>query len=500
MNLSFKIRYSYRPFLCCFYLLFINCLHAQTRSFGKGAEQSNGLKAGAAAIKITPPVGSIMGMSYGLTVSEGVHDDIYAEALVLEQGDVKSAFITFDFVSLPYTFVERTKKLIAERAGIPGKNIIMIAKHSHAGPQMNPLFWDAVGGLPKQKSEEYVKKLPAMIAEGVQLAKSRIQPVHVFVGTIKENTVNFNRRYLLKDGSVQMNPERMNPDIVRAVGPVDPDVSIVLFKSLDSKPVAIIVNYALHVAVVGGNRFSADFPGTISALLAKVYGEEMVTIYTNGTSGNINHVDVTRKNQLSGYEESERIGTILAGDVMKAIPSLQPIDVNSIQIRTETVELPIQAVQPDKVKWAQEVISRFGKPSPPPFFDIVRAWKILDLAALKGGVQSRITTTIPLTKDGKALESEVQVLALGNKLALVGFPGDAFVELGLGIKLNSPFPFTIVNEQSGNGTLSYVPNSKAFPEGAYEVISARFAPGGGELLVDAAIRILINIFPHTQIK
>jgi hypothetical protein len=68
------------------------------------------------------------------------------------------------------------------------------------------------------------------------------------------------------------------------------------------------------------------------------------------------------------------------------------------------------------------------------------------------------------------------VLTLGDELALVGFPGDAFDELGLNIKLNSPFPFTIVNEQSGNGTLSYVPNRKAFPEGAYEVIARVLRP------------------------
>lgn len=40
---------------------------------------------------------------------------------------------------------------------------------------------------------------------------------------------------------------------------------------------------------------------------------------------------------------------------------------------------------------------------------------------------------------------------------------------------------------------SYVPNRKAFPEGAYEVISAGFAPGGAEMLVDAAVRLLLEM-------
>jgi hypothetical protein len=37
-----------------------------------------------------------------------------------------------------------------------------------------------------------------------------------------------------------------------------------------------------------------------------------------------------------------------------------------------------------------------------------------------------------------------------------------------------------------------VPNRRAYPEGAYEVISSRVAAGGGEMLVDAAVRMLIE--------
>jgi hypothetical protein len=62
------------------------------------------------------------------------------------------------------------------------------------------------------------------------------------------------------------------------------------------------------------------------------------------------------------------------------------------------------------------------------------------------------------------------------------------------VKQNSPYRMTVVSEQSGSGAISYVPNRKAFPEGAYEVISARFEPGGGELLADAAVRLLIDMY------
>ena len=51
-----------------------------------------------------------------------------------------------------------------------------------------------------------------------------------------------------------------------------------------------------------------------------------------------------------------------------------------------------------------------------------------------------------------------------------------------------------MSEQSGSGAISYVPNRKTFPEGAYEVTSTRFLPGGGEMLTDAAIQLLIDVY------
>ena len=486
--------------LCLFTILSFSIVRLSAQSVSPVSETiyNTIFRAGAASTKITPPVGCIMGNSYGITISEGVHDELFARTLVFERSGEKAAFIALDLISIPYVIAVETRKLIAQRTGIPVTSIIMTATHAHAGPQMNPLFWKAVGGLPAQKSKEYLRDLPEMISRSVELAQSRLQAVNVSVGTIRENTINFNRRFLMKDGSFRMNPGKGNPNSIRPVGPVDPDVSVVYFETFESKPLAILVNFALHPAIVGGNRFSADFPAVIAELLANVKGDDMVTIYTNGTSGNINNIDVNWPGQPEGYEELTRIGTILAADVLKALPTLHPIEVNSLKVHTQSVELPVPPVQPRDIKWAEEVMAKYGKPDSPPFDDIVKAWRIIDLNELKGGDKTRFesTTTVPLTDDGGELKSEVQAIVLGNELALVGFPGDAFVELGLAIKQNSPFPYTIVNEQSGNGTLSYVPNRKAITEGGYEGESARFSPGGGEILVDAVTRILIDLFPY----
>ncbi len=253
----------------------------------------------------------------------------------------------------------------------------------------------------------------------------------------------------MKDGSFRMNPGRLNPNVVRSAGPVDPDVSVVYIESTDLKPVALLVNFALHPAIVTGNRISADFPAVVSDLLAKVMGEEMITVYTNGTSGNINHVDVNWRKQPDGFSESVRIGTIIAADVLKALSSLQRIDVNDLRVTSRVVELPVPPVKTGEIEWARNVINRYGKPDAPSFNDVVKAWRLIDLEVLKGGEEARhmATTTVPLKDDGSALLSEVQVIKLGNELALVGFPGDALVELGLAIKQNSPslLPLSVNN-------------------------------------------------------
>lgn len=461
--------------------------------------QTGEFKLGAAKTEMTPPKGSIIGDSYGIRVSEGVHDELYIKTLVFEQAGQRVAFITLDVISLPHLLVMKSRALIHKQTGIAVNNIILNATHLHAGPQMNPLFWDVVGGSAKLKSQEFTLKLPELILESVKSAISKIQPVHVSIGNVQETSISFNRRFLMKDGTFKTNPGKLNPNIVRPAGPIDPSLSMVYFESLDKKPVAILVNFALHVAVVGGNNFSSDFPGVMSDLIGKVKGEEVVTVFTNGTSGNINHIDVSNSNQLSGFDESQRIGTILADRVLNALNSLRPIPITSLKATIQAVNLPVfKVVEKLEMIWAKDVISKFGKPKGSGFADVVSAWRILDLVKYQGGLDTRhnSTTTVPLTVDGSALESEVSVIAFGDQMALVGFPGDAFVELGLGIKLNSPFPFTIVSEQSGNGTISYMPNKKAFPEGQYEVNSVRYSSGGGESLVDAALEALISIFYH----
>ena len=84
---------------------------------------------------------------------------------------------------------------------------------------------------------------------------------------------------------------------------------------------------------------------------------------------------------------------------------------------------------------------------------------------------------------------EVQAFRLDDDTIVVGLPGEVFVELGLAIKQASPFRNTLVVELCNND-IGYVPTKKAFVEGSYEVVNSRVQSGGGEMLVEAAARLL----------
>ncbi len=83
----------------------------------------------------------------------------------------------------------------------------------------------------------------------------------------------------------------------------------------------------------------------------------------------------------------------------------------------------------------------------------------------------------------------MQAIRIGDDTALVSLPGEIFVELGLAIKKGSPFKNTFVIELA-NDSPAYVPTRQAMEQGGYEANNSLYAPGGGELLVETALKLL----------
>ncbi len=422
---------------------------------------------------------------YSQRLLTAVHDDLHAKAIVIAstgQGNQKVALVACDLVGIPPGVIEEARALIQTSTGIPGTNVMISATHSHTGPLIpsGGSREEAYGAL-LPVARKYRKDLPGKIAEAVRLANAHLVSAKVFFGQGKEDALSFNRRFLMKDGTVGWNAGKLNPNIVKPAGPIDPEVPVVLFESASGQPLATYVNFAMHLDTVGGTEASADYPYTLASILGKVKGPDMVTVFTIGAAGNINHIDVKSAAPQKGNAEAMRLGTVLAGEVIKTYTRLKPVFDSTLQAASRSVPLQPAHLEPGDEERATAFAAKLDGSGQVKFLDTVYAFKVLDTVA----------------RQGKPLDAEVQVIALGDQIAWVGLPGEIFTELGSAIKQASPFPLTIVTELA-HGPVTYIPNEAAFPQGNYEVVSSRAAQGSGEKLVAAANTLLNDLYLPRQ--
>jgi len=430
------------------------------------------LRVGVAKVAITPPTGIPMAGYYSERGAQGVHDELNAKAIVLEMGGKRAGLVVLDLITTPRQLVENTRREIEKTTQLSGGNVMISATHTHTGPVLDP--GNRFGGK-SDLVKDYSAGLPARIAEAVRLAETRLTPARAFAARGHEDSIAFNRRFHMRDGSVGWNPGKRNPKILKAAGPIDPDVPIVYFESTTGKPLATYVNYAVHLDNIGKPQISADMPFTLGSHLASFKGSEMITVWSAGCCGDVNHIDVRWAEPQRGFANAARMGTILAAEVLRSWPNLRPVEPGSLRIAKTIVDLPLPDLKSGDIDAARLIAARVGdsRAARPSFPEMVRAFKVLDVAARQGQPQ----------------HVEVQVVALGKEIAWVSLPGEIFVELGLAIKQDSPYPQTIIAELA-NGAIGYIPARRAYAQGNYEVESARCAEGSGERLVDAAVKLL----------
>ncbi len=457
--------------------LFLERLTGQkTSTSKKSSANAATLTSGVVVVDITPPANYRMSGYFRERLSTGTSNPLCAKAIVLRQGDKSAALVFCDIIGLSHDVSSRVRRQAAKKTGIPAANILIAATHSHTGPlyfgALRKYFHDlavAKHGSDPYEKVDYSSELVTKIVKVITQADSAAKPVWLKAGVAEQQGLSFNRRFHMKNGTVRFNPGVMNPDIVRVAGPIDPEVGVVFFCKADSdSPGAALVNFTLHLDTVGGTKYAADYPFYLEQSLREEYGNQFVLLFGTGTCGDINHIDVTKKERL----KTDFIGQTLAKTVNAKEGSLEVVGEPSLAVRSEIVHVPLQRYGRKKVAWARENIKKVGTRELS-FLEQVEAYKIL-------AIEMRRSGTIGL---------EVQVFRLSSDVAVVGLPGEVFVDLGLAIKRASPFATTLVIELCQDAP-GYIPTKKAFAEGSYETVNSRIAPGGGELMVEAAVRLL----------
>jgi neutral ceramidase len=445
------------------------------------ASAAEPLSAGVTVVDITPPLGYRMAGYYSERRNTGTHDPLLAKAIVLGQGGVKAALVECDIVSMPVEVSTQARAMAEKVTGIPAQHIAVAATHSHTGPLFyGPLakLWSEQAAAKKENdgatSFDYPAFLVKQVAAAIEQAAKSVRPVKLSAGAAEETRLAFNRRFHMKDGTVRFNPGRDNPDVVRPAGPIDPAVNILLFADqATGQSLASVANFALHLDTLGGTEYSADYPVYVQQQLQAAMGHPFVSIFTTGTCGDINHIDIHNNNPLKGISETERIGTTLGETIFAAIPRLVEQQQPSLAVRQKIIDVPAQHFSDSEIAKAKERMGKIGGRDLT-FLEQVETNKMVDVS------QRYATGKVPI---------EVVAIRLSQDAAIVTLPGEVFVELGLAIKQASPFKTTLVVELA-NDCPAYVPTQKAFAEGSYEIVNSRVAAGGGEKMADVAIGLL----------
>ncbi|MBI4622087.1 MAG: hypothetical protein HY736_02560 [Verrucomicrobia bacterium] len=449
-----------------------------------GAAEKPVLRAGAAAVDITPTVlPAPLGNGWTKRLVGRVNDPLWARALVLDDGVTMLAMVVVDSTLIAREIYDDAKRAAEKATGIPRANMLMSATHNHSAPAAMELALN-------QPDEHYPNLLREKLAEAVIAAHRRLEPAKVGVAALDEPSEVFCRRWKVRAGKVppdpfgrttdrvKMNPGPLGTDLLEPAGPIDPQLSIVAAQALDGRPIALFATYSLHyVGGVPANSFSADyFAEFANQVKQRLKGNDRFTAaMANGTSGDINNHDyrkapVKGEKQPAPMQRCREVASKLADRAAQAYGSMKlGTDVKlAVVERTLTVKNRLPGAE--DVAWATRMLGPLNQAT-------------VNQVATIPGVYAYETLKMAEPTFPKTAELKLQAIRIGDA-AIATVPNEAFAQIGLNIRAASPFKPTFTVGLA-NGYHGYLPTPEQHALGGYETWRCRWSP----LEIEASTKI-----------
>ncbi len=411
------------------------------------------LKAGFATAKITPPLGTALSgfgeRDFDPAGAKGVHDDLYARALYLTQGNREALIMGFDLLFFSREESDRFKSAIGNKIGLPPDKILLNTSHTHTGPKVGNWYYTP-------SDPPYLQELEEQSVAAALEAKQSVCEVTLWAGETRTG-VPLSRRKPLADGTVAFAP---NP-----AGPVDDFLPFILLKSRDGSPVCLLFSVACHPSTIKGDELayiiSADFPGAAASEIDRNLGKT-AALFLQGAGGDAKasvigqNLDAWRGGT---WEDVANAGKMIASEIQAACSAgLRKVKPH---LKTTLIEtnLPLAAV-PTRDELMAILESPESKAEDAPIhLRVRRMWAEEQLALLDLGHGLR--TDVPVL---------VQGIQLGRGLRIIGVEGELVAEIGMLIRDFYGSGITFVLGYS-NGAQMYIPTSKMIAQGGYEVES-----------------------------
>ncbi|MCU4742995.1 neutral/alkaline non-lysosomal ceramidase N-terminal domain-containing protein [Natronoglomus mannanivorans] len=421
------------------------------------------LRTGTASVDITP--GDPVEMSgYGAREgrSSGVHDPLFATALVLEDGAVTVALVSVDLLNVSRELTRTVERMLAAD-GVDLDELLLVATHTHAGPYVPARALDISPPLRAETDvSETVAEITEGIVEAVGRAADRIEPATIRVGNAREDGVQQNRRAAGGVGGNVRVPH----------GPVDPDVTALLVET-ESGTETVVYNFACHPVCTTGDEtlLSADWPGyTREHVEAERDGATV--LFLNGAAGDINPrgMDPDRSGE-DVYDLMDRVGTRVGDAVCRALEDAEsstkleraPVRLDAVDVRFPLKETPSAETIRGHVADLEERLAALEERGDEVGYEKLNwdrryAEELLAIAEW----------------DARCLPNRIPYVEIGE-LGIVGLPGEVLARHGLEFRARANAE-TLVLAGYATDYVGYVPRLADLENVGYEVRTMKLAP------------------------
>ncbi|OQA84707.1 MAG: hypothetical protein BWY31_02279 [Lentisphaerae bacterium ADurb.Bin242] len=395
--------------------------------------------------EITPEIGSEIAGYAPHDISLGVHDPLYVNGLLLDDGENKALMLGFDLLGLDASFLAEIRKQCGKKLHISESQVMATCTHTHSGPQTR-----THAGCDPDLA--YIAKLMEWMEHGLDRL-SEPQEVNVYYYSVNCDA-NLNRRVVYPDAECCFLPH-FKELLPFADGPCDKELGMLFFFNGNGMPVYTVVNYAAHplcshAAGKASLLFSADYPGAVRRIIKENTGSECMFI--SGAAG-----DMFPKNYESGWEGVESMGRLLADKVLENMQNVRR-QKNLFSSDPAASRKARYAIETPRLNFSIETV-KFT-----PAEEKMRKYR----------------------RTGSEVLMELQFLSLNDDICFVGLPGELLAEPGLEIKWHSPYRkmFLLYNS---TGYSYYLPHGHCILEGGYEGKATFLGPRDGLKLVNAVV-------------
>jgi hypothetical protein len=254
----------------------------------------------------------------------GVHDKLFARAIVLQHGEQKIALVCVDVIGF---FQENVEHVRGKLKGFT--HVLVSSTHNHEGPDTlglwgpNP-FNSGIDG-------DYLKSIEAGVVKAIEDADKSLKPATAIIGTATAPE-------LLHDSR---EPDVKHDELV-ALSFNAPKAE------KDAPPLGLLVQWNCHPETLDSKNteISADFVGYTVAYLHDKH--HCPVVYLNGTVGGLlSSLKVEVKNEKGEllddgtFEKTERYGQLIGELAEKALKQGKPVKLFPMEARSRAVFVPM---------------------------------------------------------------------------------------------------------------------------------------------------------------